>query len=79
VIHRAQEILQRLEAEQSGRRNGAKKEPVDSQSLQLSIFGRSSELEAELKKLDIDSMSPIEAINKLYELKKKAGPDSLGA
>ena len=71
VIHRAQEILQRLEEEQSGRKNGAGKEPLDSQSLQLSIFGQSSELEAELRKLDIDSMSPIEAINKLYELKKR--------
>jgi DNA mismatch repair protein MutS len=79
VIHRAQEILQRLEEEQSGRKNGAGKETVDSQSLQLSIFGQSSDIEAELKKLDIDSMSPIEAINKLYELKKKAGPDSQGA
>jgi len=78
VIHRAQEILQRLEEEQSGRRNGAGKGPADPQSLQLSIFGRSSAIEDELKKLDIDSMSPIEAINKLYELQKKAGPDLQG-
>jgi DNA mismatch repair ATPase MutS len=29
-------------------------------------------VEEELKKLDVDSMTPIEAINKLYELKRKA-------
>jgi DNA mismatch repair protein MutS len=73
VIHRAEEILKQLEEEQPGRKNGVAKGPVDPQSLQLSIFGRSSDIEAELKKLDIDAMSPIEAINKLYELKKKAG------
>ena len=72
VIHRAEEILQRLEEEQPGRKAGFGKEHVDSQSLQLNIFGQSSEIEAELKKLDIDAMSPIEAINKLYELKKKS-------
>jgi DNA mismatch repair protein MutS len=73
VIHRAEEILRRLEEEQPGRTNGVGKQAVDSQALQLTIFGRSSDIEAELKKLDIDAMSPIEAINKLYELKKKAG------
>ncbi len=72
VIHRAEEILQRLEEEQPGRKNGVGKEPVDPQVLQLSIFGQGSGIEAELKNLDIDAMSPIEAINKLYELKKKA-------
>jgi DNA mismatch repair protein MutS len=36
------------------------------------IFGQGSAVEEEVRSLDIDSMSPIEAINKLYELKKKA-------
>jgi len=71
VIHRAEEILRRLEEEQPGRKSGVGKQAVDSQALQLTIFGQSSEVEAELKKLDIDAMSPIEAINKLYELRKK--------
>jgi len=75
VIRRAEEILQRLEEEQAGRKNGAGKGSVDSQALQLSIFVQSSEIKAELKKMDIDSMSPIEAINKLYELKNKAESD----
>jgi len=72
VIHRAEEILQRLEEEQATRKNGVGKEPVEAHPMQLSIFGQESEIEVEVRSLDIDSMSPIEAINKLYELKKKA-------
>jgi len=75
VILRAGQILQQLEEERASRRNGAGRESTEAQALQLSIFGRSSEIESELKDLDIDTMSPIEAINKLYELKKKAERD----
>jgi DNA mismatch repair protein MutS len=75
VIRRAEQILQQLEKEQTSRRNGADEELAESQALQLSIFGQTSEIESELKSLDVDSMSPIEAINKLYELKKKAERD----
>jgi DNA mismatch repair protein MutS len=39
----------------------------------LTLFGQESEVDQELKELDIDSLSPLEALNKLYELKKKAG------
>ncbi len=75
VIRRAEQILQQLEEEQASRRDGAGEEPSEARALQLSIFGQSSEIESELKSLDIDSMSPIEAINKLYELRKKAERD----
>ena len=75
VIRRAEQILQRLEEEQASRRDGGGREAEGAQALQLSIFGQSSEIESELENLDIDSMSPIEAINKLYELKKKAERD----
>jgi len=75
VIRRAEQILQQLEEEQTSRRNGSAGEATADQALQLSIFGQSSEIERELVSLDIDSMSPIEAINKLYELKKKAESD----
>jgi DNA mismatch repair protein MutS len=71
VIHRAGEILVELEKEHAGKDGSGKQQSSPSQ--QLSIFGQSSEVEEELKKLDIDSMTPIEAINKLYELKKRAG------
>ncbi|NLT27880.1 MAG: DNA mismatch repair protein MutS [Dehalococcoidales bacterium] len=73
VIHRADEVLEELEA------NGApdsltrtkkhrKAEPVP----QLSFFGQKPEFIEELEKLDINVLTPLEALNKLYELQKKA-------
>ena len=76
VIHRAEAILLDLENSQSESKDHPKKKLEPAQSQQLSIFGSESQVEEEIRSLDIDSMSPIEAINKLYELKKKAGkPD----
>jgi DNA mismatch repair protein MutS len=39
---------------------------------QLALFGDKSPLMEEISQLDIDSMSPLEAITRLYELKRKA-------
>ena len=39
---------------------------------QLPLLGQKSPLLEELEKLDIDSLTPLEAITKLYELQKKA-------
>jgi DNA mismatch repair protein MutS len=73
VIHRADEVLEELEA--NGGTNPAK--PVKKQHReeavpQLSLFGQKPEVLEELEKLDINSLTPIEALNKLYELQKKA-------
>jgi len=76
VIRRAGEILRNLEMEQFVRKDGGGESASDQQPLQLSIFGQESEIEVEIRSLDIDSMSPMEAINKLYELKKKAESSS---
>jgi DNA mismatch repair protein MutS len=76
VIHRAEEILKGLEEEKVERKEGGKARPAGAQPTQLSIFGEGSQVEEEIRTLDVDSMSPIEAINKLYELKKKAGPQA---
>ncbi len=67
------DISMELGKEQLERKEGAKRKPAAAQPLQLPIFGQGSAIEEEVRSLDIDSMSPIEAINKLYELKKKAG------
>ncbi|HAR34783.1 MAG TPA: DNA mismatch repair protein MutS [Desulfobacter sp.] len=73
VINRAQEVLAELEAgngklpkvaEKTGRKSG----PLP----QLPLFGQKPPLLAELEKIDIDSLTPLEALNKLYELQKKA-------
>jgi len=73
VVHRAQEVLEELEGDSSrtrvvskGRRR--KQEPAQ----QLSFFGQKPPLLEELEKLDIDSLTPLEALTKLYELQKKA-------
>jgi len=74
VVHRAQEVLDELE-EDSSRTRGVtkglrrKKEPAP----QLSFFGQKSPLLEELEKLEIDSLTPLEALTRLYELQKKAG------
>jgi DNA mismatch repair protein MutS len=75
VIRRAGEILHNLELEQSARKDGRGEGAAGQQPLQFSIFGQESEIDMEVRSLDVDSMSPIEAINKLYELKKKAERD----
>ncbi|GAG99484.1 unnamed protein product, partial [marine sediment metagenome] len=76
VVHRAQEVLEELEGDsqkalstRSARGRRRRKEAVPQQ---LPLLGRKSPLMEELEKLDIDSMSPLEALNKLYELQKKS-------
>jgi DNA mismatch repair protein MutS len=39
---------------------------------QLSLFGVPDPVVEELKALDVESLSPLEAITKLYELKQRA-------
>lgn len=39
---------------------------------QLSFFGQKPPLLEELEKLDINSLTPLEALTKLYELQQKA-------
>ena len=66
VIQRASEIMAELE-KTSGR--AVKIDPHAAQ--QAMLFPESSPLLDELKSLDINSLSPIEALNKLFEWKKK--------
>jgi DNA mismatch repair protein MutS len=73
VIHRAYEVREELES--ASRTNSAK--PVKKQQKeeavpQLSLFGQKPEALEELEKLDINALTPLEALNKLYELQKKA-------
>ena len=66
VIQRAGEILQELEAS-SGR---AVK--VDIQAAQqLSLFPETNPLVAEIASLDLNTLSPIEALNRLYEWRRR--------
>jgi DNA mismatch repair protein MutS len=68
VIARAQEVLAELESHaiKKGR------VPACKAALQIPLFAKGSALADEITRLDIDSMSPLEAIARLYELKRMA-------
>ena len=66
VIQRASEIMQQLELS-SGK--AVKITPGVSQ--QMALFPETNPMLDELKELDINTLSPIEALNKLYEWQKK--------
>ncbi|MBI3241628.1 MAG: DNA mismatch repair protein MutS [Chloroflexi bacterium] len=68
VINRAQEILGTLEAS-SGK--AVKTEPEAQQ--QIALFPETNPLVDELKSLDISSLTPLEALNKMYEWQKRFG------
>jgi DNA mismatch repair protein MutS len=68
VIVRAQEVLAELEGHVS--KKG--KVPQRKASVQIPLFAEGSPLADEISRLDIDSLSPLEAITKLYELKRMA-------
>jgi DNA mismatch repair protein MutS len=70
VVHRAREVLEELE--DGSRQASVKRRRKEAQPQQLPLLGQRSPLFDELEKLDIDSMTPLEAITRLYELQKKA-------
>ena len=71
VIRRAEELLEELEEGQRDHATG--NAPREAATLQLSLFGAKNPVLEELEKLDVNALSPLEALNKLFEWKKKAG------
>jgi DNA mismatch repair protein MutS len=70
VVHRAQDVLRELENSQPDGKasaRGSEKMP------QLSLFAESSPALDKLKAIDPNSLTPLEALTALYELKKLAG------
>jgi DNA mismatch repair protein MutS len=65
IVSRAQEILEELE-------NGGMHNERAFQPIQLRLFSPDDDLRQELAKLDVLALSPIEALNKLFELQRKA-------
>jgi len=76
VLHRSQEVLEELEADSrqalAKQPSRGRRRPKEMMPQQLPLLGQKSPIVEELEKLDIDSMSPLEALTKLYELQKKA-------
>ena len=73
IIDRAKEVLWALETQYSSlQKRRVKKESVS--EYQIGIFDeKEAKLKEELKELDLNSMTPLEAMAKLDELKKKWG------
>jgi DNA mismatch repair protein MutS len=73
VLNRAQEVLAELERHRSqDTQPGYERNHAQLSAPQLSLFPQIPALLDELTKLDVDSMTPLEAITKLYELRQKA-------
>jgi DNA mismatch repair protein MutS len=79
IVRRAGEVLSELESmsrdgSEQDRRRTAMSSPAPEQApqIQLTMFGETSPVVEELKALDVESLSPLEAITKLYELKRRA-------
>ena len=70
ITRRAEEILRDLERGDR-RRHGKPVEPTV-EVVQLSFFGGPSPVIEDLKSLDLLSLSPLEALSKLFELQEKA-------
>ncbi|MGE3797762.1 MAG: DNA mismatch repair protein MutS, partial [Thermomicrobiales bacterium] len=78
IVRRAAEVLADLETmsrdgSQKDIRRAVMRDPVPESGtqIQLTMFGGPDPVIEELKVLDVESLSPIEAIIKLYELKRR--------
>ncbi|MEA3335590.1 MAG: DNA mismatch repair protein MutS [Chloroflexota bacterium] len=72
IIHRAEEILEDLESQ--GAAPGGLFSPDDigpsMNPMQLTLFGGPNPVVEALKKLDVNALSPLDALNRLYELQQ---------
>lgn len=73
VIRRAQAVLEQLESGRALSRLERRIASGKEAGHQLPLFDHREALLREISQMDVDSMTPLEAITKLYELKKKAG------
>jgi DNA mismatch repair protein MutS len=73
VVHRAHEVLQELEGGAgTPRGSGGKRGHIGAPALQISLFGQKSPVVEDLLGLDVDSLTPLEALTRLYQLKQMA-------
>jgi DNA mismatch repair protein MutS len=72
VVQRAQEVLSELENGGGPPLPGPRRRPRREVVQQLSFFGANDAVLEELASLDVDGLTPLQAITKLYELREKA-------
>jgi DNA mismatch repair protein MutS len=68
VVQRAQEILEELES--GGRRSSLP--TAEAPAMQIALFRQDDSLARELSQLDVDGMTPLQALSRLYELAERA-------
>ncbi|MCM2316095.1 MAG: DNA mismatch repair protein MutS [Thermoanaerobaculia bacterium] len=74
VVHRAEEILKTLEAKEVDVVEATRKgdAPLPGSGLQLTLFGPDDRgVLGELRQLSVDTLTPVEALNKIHEWKKR--------
>jgi len=69
VVLRAQELLEELEASRDGMPAVRR---AEAPAAQLSLFSRDDALMREIADMDVDAMTPLQAMTKLYELTERA-------
>ena len=72
VLNRAREVLAELEGDSRAAQPLPKRRRRKAVVKQMSFLGEKPPVVDELEKLDIDSLTPLEALTHLYELQKKA-------
>jgi DNA mismatch repair protein MutS len=75
VINRASDVLAELENSSQTGANKAHMKPRQATESQLSFYTPKNEVVRELEQLDVDGLSPLEALTTLYKLQKKAKDD----
>jgi DNA mismatch repair protein MutS len=80
LTRRAREILSELEQGTTvdavqGRRRAMPTPAPDNASIQLTLFAPQNPVVAAMAELDVESLSPLEALTKLFELKRLATSD----
>ncbi|MDR1735918.1 MAG: DNA mismatch repair protein MutS [Oscillospiraceae bacterium] len=74
VVNRARAILKSLENGEAPKMAKTRAETPQAEAAQISLAGLAGEeLLRELKALDLDTLTPLEAMNRLYAMRKKAG------
>ncbi|MCH8106855.1 MAG: DNA mismatch repair protein MutS [Chloroflexi bacterium] len=77
VVNRAWEVLAELEkVDRTPTGAGSGRSSDSNRPMQMPLFGPDNALAEEIKALDIPNLTPLEAINKLYELQQKAKDQS---
>ena len=72
VVNRAWEVLTELEGKSSSAAANGRNEPSSVEAQQLSLLPATPPVIDELLTLDVSSLTPLEAITKLYEIQERA-------